>query len=563
MNTDSKRKDSPALIIAISVILLCAFCLRLGFAATRGIGFDEAWDIFVSRQDNLAQFFKAVSSTSHPLGFYALLRAFSLLGYAQYIDPLPSVICGTLSIFIFGQILGALGLPRLSILSGMAILAMSQSHILISVIVRPYMLAICCMLASLYYAIEIISSRFSRQLSIDLFWAYLTAACLSHFSALLFSSALVSATLLVILANEDLRVSLAKSAFSIQGFCYKFRAALVCLLIFATYLFLTSQGGLFTTPHLLATKDPLQLTPYRYLKPYLLQPNQSVLDFIIHAIAAEFHLFTPLSNIPALFAALLGVLLAGAMTIKAVNLRSPALNAASKAGRQLVLILAPIAFLLLLILGLMGKYPVGGELRQQFFLFPCLLAAVFVLVDSLPTRSAWGIALCALAALNLATQPLDDEEFGKLPQLTKLSTQLEPGASLYLGRWTAFTFFGQHRDWKLSFVEEQEGLQHYVMRLNDRLINLYIDPTLYFSQFLSSNIPDKTRALMQSRNLSKLLLVGFPQGRMKCEICNRSQLQNGLAKALGSDKFKVTVQRERTPNGEGFALIERLSSAGA
>jgi hypothetical protein len=551
-------------LLLYSALGLIAFAIRFGLSAERRIGFDEAWDIFVSRQDSLVEFFRSVAATSHPPGVYALLHLTSCFGSPQLIDPLLSVICGIVSIIFVGKIVRQLGCSFAAEAAAMILCTFSQSHVLVSVIVRPYALANALMLVSYFYWLRFLRSRLSSPRDSALFFLALVGAFFSHYSALLYGAALFLSFVIFMLFQRETRYDFYHELLSPLRFLKRQAIGIAALALFALYLMLSSQGGLFVTKSLLATKDPLQLTPYRYLRNYMYSAGEPLFGFLVRALQFEVNLFSPVqfgliaANILCLFILLIFIL-SFARSLRVAKEEMTNRDAFARAFTALFVTFLP---LVPLALALFGKYPFGGELRQQFFVFSFLLVALIQAVDRtfvrLPKFTLGVAAFCSIGAIaHFSLTPIDDEEFGKLPELAKLEAKLKPGGALYVGTWSAFTWYGQNREWKLHFENRNSEYATYSLRRGSEALTLYVDPQVYFANFLGDDLPQRIRNLMQKENLSELFVFGFPLGRIHNEIPGRKMLDDQLTAILGSDQFEVHVEREKARNGEGFAIVRR------
>lgn len=558
-------------ILIYGLIAVFAFWLRFVVSSSRAIGFDEAWDIFVSRQSSWIELFRAVAATSHPPGFYTLLHFVSALGPAQVFDPLLSVLCGVLAVLFFGKILNLAGCGRMAEYSGMLLCALAQGHIAISVIVRPYALANCLMLISFYYLLRLVKLEFQSRRDSALFAITLFFAVLSHFSAIIFAASLALALASLLVFDRKMREKCAGEFWPLLPALVRRHAAIpICLALCILYLILSSQGGLFVSKSLLSTHDPLQLTPYRYLRAFVYSSPRLLSEFVVSVLRAEYNLFSALPIQSGAGAVLMLSIFAALLVVMAKrSLRdcSAQPRLALAPARYLMYILPICCLVLLLFLSILGKYPFGGELRQQFFIFTFGFLALLCCADALPVRrpfrlALWGV-LIALAVVRAVATPLDDSEFGKLVPFKKTSALINAGKAIYAGTWTAFTLYGQNRDWDLVFDKRSDGATVYQLRKGEREARLFMDPEVYFENYAQGDLADRIRVLMQRENLNELYVVGFPLGRMHCKICDKKLAQSKLAEQLGTDLYDVSIERERTKNGEGFALVKRKEPGAA
>ncbi|MBN8549503.1 MAG: glycosyltransferase family 39 protein [Deltaproteobacteria bacterium] len=560
---ESSLPDSSACSRWVYVaVALAAFSIRFWFSSSRDIGFDEAWDIFVARQSLWGDLFKAVAATSHPPAFYFLLHFVGLLGSAQIFDPLVSVICGVVSVLLVGKILRELGVSKSAEYAGMLLCAFSQVHIAISVIVRPYALANCCMSLSFFFFLRLLRSRFLSRSASFFFFGFLCAALFSHYSAGLYACALFLMLIILAVLDRSVRGDLRQACLPFSAGVVRFFAAPLFALLFLVYLALSAQGSLFASKSLLATRDPLQLTPYRYLRSFVYSGAEPISTYVTRNSAAEYSLFFPSAGSDAISILVLFALL-GLMVAAGVR---TAVQSSSRTGacRAAVYLLLPCSFLVLLALGLLAKYPFGGELRQQFFVFSFGLVAIVALLDSLPlrapTKNLIFVALVGASIARLMTTPLDDSEFGKLVPFSKTSSVLREGKPIFIGTWTAFTLYGQNRDAHLQLRSRGEIATEYEVLTEEGRSRLFVAPQVYFESYSENELAQRVKNLMLGENLSELYVVGFPLGRIRCKVCDKKVVQRSLAEQLGDEEFEVVIERERTKNGEGYAIVRRKSA---
>src|SRR5207248_1400325 len=124
-------------------------------------------------------------------------------------------------------------------------------------------------------------------------------------------------------------------------------------------------------------------------------------------------------------------------------------------------VLIPVLiFFQLLLGGVLRVYPFGGELRQQFIIFPFLVLAAFVLLDRLVSLTPRPIAFGFAAALAILIAALSVRAFERFPdvrepvmkaQMTRFQSLFPAPEAVYVDEFNVITFFTFHHDWKWAF----------------------------------------------------------------------------------------------------------------
>lgn len=132
----------------------------------------------------------------------------------------------------------------------------------------------------------------------------------------------------------------------------------------------------------------------------------------------------------------------------------------------------PLLFLVLLATTLLaasvkGAYPFGGDLRQQFILFPFLLLTAFSLLDSMlswrprlrrPLIAIVLLGVCLNSGLGLVARISAHKEGGGFEDMFAREMSLHQAAfpeagAVYLGQFSLIVYFAHHDRWRWKSVD--------------------------------------------------------------------------------------------------------------
>lgn len=349
------------------------------------ISYDAWWHIFIARIGNWRATFIDIRDNAHPPLFYIVLHYIAKLGHTRLIYRSSVIIPGLAAVFYVGRIAAQLYASRTMALLAAASYGLSMTFVELSLDVRSYPLALLFILAASYYFLEWLRDPSGRQAP-GAFLLFCSLASLGitteYYAAFLLPACLVTVLIYVIRYPQFRRLVAAWLARS-----WKI-AAPSCLIPLLTIYILYRR-------HLRFLPKSFNHVGNYYWEPH---PGSSLSAFLLSNLQRLLNYFSPLTlssvGIAALLFAALAVLicifaLAGRFSLRRI--------AASTPGLILLLLICELAAA-----AVAGRYPFGGELRQQSIVFPFLVLSVFALLDWILTLSPSLLAYAAYALIAIA-----------------------------------------------------------------------------------------------------------------------------------------------------------------
>jgi Dolichyl-phosphate-mannose-protein mannosyltransferase len=344
------------------------------------IGYDAYWHVFVARQDVWSNFWQEVGFTAHPPLFYLCLRAaIFLFGNNALAYRIVSILATVGSAWLVGRIVQRItshrALPPLSA----CLFGLSLTTVSVGLDVRAYALSVLCLLwASLAY-LDLMEQAFSgplRSARVQ-FGLMTTLALTTHYTAAFFLVACLAAPLVTAIANRDFRRRL------LGGMRAYLMANTVTfgipVAVLITAYFVQIRFGDQYTAHLPAF---LFSGEAEGAGEFLLRTTKALFELFLPTLTYEQSATTLVVGGPRLttisFGALL-VFIAAAAAWLTFRLMMKRDTRSIVSSVPLVLLIAML--FLLVSAALLGRYPYGGELRHQFFLFPFIVIVLTLGVD--------------------------------------------------------------------------------------------------------------------------------------------------------------------------------------
>ena len=526
--SDTRNRFALGLIL----IALIATVPRLVLGASQYIEYDGYWHIFIAQQDKWSNFWEDIQANAHPPLYFLLLKIVihfqrSLLAYRAI-----SLVTGVVSIIFVGWI--ARKIMRSSLWAWQAALAygLAMPGIVMSNEVRSYMLSAFFVLLSFAWLLDLVASEDSNnEAGLRAGFALATIlACLSHYYAFFYAGA----AMLLLAARFAVR--------KLQGERANWLAEAVTIapvIAVIVALYEIHAGSLAQIQG--------------HLLPYYYDPagHETVLSFLIRNWKNLVNLFAPYeisSNIAAL--SLLVLAIAGGLALVRgfflVN-DAPAIRASwtflMTAGMLGAIVVMAVA----------GKYPFGGDLRQQFLLFPFFVLYAAILADRiaalLPARGRFAVhAAVALAALGVSTlmferYPKDSENVLKAPM--DLFDRVEPQpAAVYLDQFNLITFFIYHHDWRWTSVELRPpipGIGVYRLTKGNRQMLVFRDKAAWNVKPTEAAVYRKLAECLREGKTPEVSVFSALQTPPDTPFSNLKVMQRTVA-SLASD-YSVCAQR--------------------
>jgi hypothetical protein len=510
-------------------VTLAAAVPRLYLGATQFVEYDGYWHVFVAMQDNWRQFYQEYRTNFHPPLFYLLLKCSLWFGRTPLVYRAISLLSGTAAVFVVGKIAGRFSIFRYT--SAIAALAygLALPSILVSCEVRSYMLSVFFVLVSFYYFLDMLqeSSQAPRK-SRTLFAFAAVLAGYTHYGAFLYIAACVVVALFFDLFRfrRNLRAHLAPDGVSF--------AVIAAALAFVYW-----------------THARLHSVPAVHLRSYYFQPgNQSLGAFLLRNTRELINSFSPLSvadGTPC-FLLLIALLLAGASLVYLVWRSSEPGNVAAP-----VTVATSAALLCLMAAGgALGKYPYGGELRQQFFLFPFAILCACILFDRLialaPPRVAMALTVSAIALIvfswsfAFAQYPKSRTELGTV-QMNRFRKDFPAPAAVYVDDFNLINFFTHYHDWRWQFVGRSAAVPNidiYRVSRGTQTFRLLRDRARWNLDFQDPSLFSDLARSMQSEHLPSLDIFYMRQQPRMTAIQDEPALARGILASAGEQSLCVT-----------------------
>jgi len=418
------RSNAPLFAV---VALAAVPILRVG--AAQSIDYDGWIHLFVSRAESLRTFHADWHKTTQPPLFFLLLKALSFLGSSRLAYRCASIVSALVAIFVLGKIAERTTSSRIVGVLAAAAFGFSTTTLILACEVRSYMPAIALMLIALHYALAMIL-RGGRKAAL-LFGAAVIAGILTLYSAVFFWIATVLALFVTAVLSPEFRVRLTRWTLPAV-------LAAPAVIVAAAYWHHMSQWG-----------HALNYMPEFYFD----RTRDRWPGFLLNGLRQEAGLFSPIAVTSAPLALFLVIIFAAA----AVAALIMALRARDIPTALPILVLLFIAAEMVGA-ALLGKYPLGGQLRHQSLLFPFILLSLASIggmflrrVPRNGVRHAVVLAAAVLIAANAITGSL------RFPivrgalfenELRKFRTVVPPSTLLYLDEFSTIAFFSHHYAWR-------------------------------------------------------------------------------------------------------------------
>jgi hypothetical protein len=467
----TRDRNRLALRFNVGLILIALICAvpRLLLGASQFIEYDGYWHVFIAQQDNWNNFWEDIRVNAHPPLFFLLLKVLVHFGRSLLVYRALSLVTGVVSVFSVGWIARKIVKSDVWAYTAAVAYGVALPGIIISCEVRSYMLSAFFILLSFSCLLEIgMYPETSPDLKHDLkvragFALAAILACFSHYYAFYYSGAAA----VVLVGWYGLRKYRGERA------DWKAEAAtIVPVFGVIAWLYLSHASSMAQIQN--------------HLLPFYYDPKgfESIPAFLIRNWRNLLNLFLPydLSSNAAAGAVFAGALIAAVVLLRAF-LR--ACDAAAMRAASTILITA-VTLAGISLTAVAGKYPFGGDLRQQFLFFPFFVLCAAILADRLTAlmpangRAAVG-AVVALVITGLSVQQY--EQYPKTSQdvmkdRTEEFNQLEPHpVAVFVDQFNLIPFFTAHHDWQWTSLKQQPipGIDIYRISRGQRQMLVFRD----------------------------------------------------------------------------------------
>ncbi len=417
---------------------LIAAVPRLYLGATQFIEYDGYWHVFIAMQDDCHQFYKEYQSNFHPPLFYLLLKVAIWFGRTPLVYRSISLLTGIASVFVMGRIAERLSFHRYTAVVAALAYGVALPSIIISCEVRSYMLSVFFILLSFYYFLDLLEGPGGAPVkSRVLFALYAVLAGYSHYGAFLYICACVATAVLldVSLFRQNLWKRLAQDAVT-------FSAVATAL----AYVYLThGQSHAVVAEHI----------HNRYFQP----GHESLWLFLTRNSHDLLNWFSPLpvKGSMTFYFVSAALILAAAWLVHLIRRLTRAEDV-----RAMATVLTSTALLSAIVAGgVLAKYPYGGELRQQFFLFPFAILCGCILLDRIAVALSPRFATALLLIVSAATIAAWSFAFAQYPkvrtelgtaQMNRFRRDFPAPAAIYVDEFNVINFFVHNHDWHWHFI---------------------------------------------------------------------------------------------------------------
>jgi hypothetical protein len=501
-------------------IALLAVIPRLYFAATQFVEYDGYWHVFVAMQDNWRNFRNDYQANFHPPLFYLLLKVALWFGRTTWVYRAIPLATGVAAVFVIGRIAQKISFWRYSSVVGALAYGLLLPSVVISCSVRSYMLSVFFVLVSLYYFLDMLTDG-ARASTKSRIWFATGAvlACYSHYFAFFYVAACagVTAVFWLISPRQERARRLVRD--------------------FVTFVPINAALAVLYDTHAKS-----HVVPTGHLRAFYLLPgdSQTWFEFLARNGRLEFNLFSPLRVEEAGLFFLVFVFLVlgtGRVVFLIRNLKRPENAGALGIVLTGVLILAGIAAG-----GLLGKYPFGGELRQQFLLFPFAVLGGVILFDRLAAAARPKLAAAAMWAVFAAVAAASTVTLAQYPnfgpdldsgQTVRFQRDFPAPHAVYVDQFNLIVFFSHYDDWNWKFVGHCGAvptLDIYSLSRGAENMLVFRDLARWNADITGAALYSDLAKCMQSRQVASLVIFYIRQDESAVKIRDEPMLAGRITR---------------------------------
>lgn len=492
--SDERRKFA----LGLALIVLVSAVLRILLGASQYIEYDGYWHVFIAQQDKWSNFWEDIRVNAHPPLFFLFLKFIIHFGRSVLLYRSISLVTGIVSVYSVGFIARKVTQSDLWAWTAALAYGLALPAIIVSCEVRSYMLSMFFILISFSCLLDLqLFSGSGRAWKLRAgFVVAASLACLSHYYAFFYAGA----SIVLLCAWYVFRKLRGQPAGWKTELATILPLPIVIVILYETHANLNAV----IQPHLAA---------------YYFYPNgtESIPAFLLRNWKNLLNLFLPWqtssdSAAIAVFglAAASGVVLLVSLFRKRDNAAGPALwTILMTAG-----MLAEIVFT-----AVTGKYPFGGDLRQQFVLFPFFVLSAAILADTLTAPLAEKGRMMAVAAAALAVIWVSAVRFEQYPKssvnvladrMSAFNKLVPEPASVYLDQWNLITFFIYHHNWRWTSLPRQPvpGIHIYRVTRGPRQIVVFRDLAEWNIRADNGHLYDRLAECLKATHIPEISVFG-------------------------------------------------------
>ncbi|HTA41678.1 MAG TPA: hypothetical protein VK789_04470 [Bryobacteraceae bacterium] len=516
-------------IFLLTCIALISAIPRLVLGGSQFIEYDGYWHVFIAQQDKWSNFWEDIRANAHPPLYFLILKLIIHFGRTLLIYRSISLITGVVSIFQVGWIAQKIIQSQWWACIAALAYGLAMPAIIVSCEVRSYMLSVLFVLLSLSWLLELTASP-DKKHEFRLRAGFVIAtvcACLSHYYAFFYAGA---ASVLLALWYTVRRFRGEQAAWTTE---------------LATILPLPAVVVVLYETH-----ANLKAVIQGHLLPFYYDPKgtESVPAFLIRNWKNMLNLFLPWqisSDSVALVLFAISVLCGLALLPGFFRGRDASAVRASWTAFIAAGILGEIVFT-----AVIGKYPFGGDLRQQFILFPffvlCAAAAAGMLTRRMPNVSrsviaaAAAVAIIVVSAVRFEQYPKSSENV--LSDQIKVFNKLAPEpAGVYLDQVNLITFFIYHHDWQWTSLPAQPvpGIDIYRIRQGQREMLIFRDLTEWNVRAESMELYHKLAQCLRAGDIAEISVFGVLESPPAVPYSSSRLMRLAIARDASNDAMCV------------------------
>ncbi|HEY3837058.1 MAG TPA: glycosyltransferase family 39 protein [Bryobacteraceae bacterium] len=359
-------------------------CLVVG--ARQFMEFDGWWHLFTATQDRWTVLLAEWRWEAHPPLHYLILRFLALFGHSHLVLRSVSILCGCAGSYVIGIVASKLYRHKVSALLVAAAYTFAWSMIEINCSVRAYPIALLFVLLAFNAWVDWHAEMSGR--AILRFGLYAVLGLLSEYYVIFFLAACYCVLILRVLVRADFRdrflASLRRDwlawVAATGGIAVVFLSAMIFHMV-------------------VSVRDQHYLDAYYWTE----QTSLGLDGFLLSNFVKEASYFTPFGIEPGVVLGIAGLVVLPAVVFLCLRRRVSAM----------VPLMVGVMLGELVFLSLMGRYPFGGELRQQSILIPFVFLTVFLVVDGIASRVVFagvGVLIAASFVYGWTTFPWDPVE---------------------------------------------------------------------------------------------------------------------------------------------------------
>jgi 4-amino-4-deoxy-L-arabinose transferase-like glycosyltransferase len=447
-NAWSQQQTPDLLPLAL---VLAGFLLRFGLAWLTFLNPDEILHYLLADQPSLRQAYQASLTTAHPPLFILFLYYWRMLGNAEWILRLPSVLAGTAFCWIIFLWLNKVA-NRSAALTALALLLFCPSLIYLSTEVRQYALLLLFSALALYFLERALAENSGRMMVLS--FVVLCLALLTHYSALILALSLGIYAVIRLYRNM---AEGSRPGILITWIVGQVIALGLCAFLYVTHISQLKSSG-----------QPLEIETWLASSIYH-RGHDHLVVFVFRNSIRLFHFLFSQGAV-----GVLGFLcfLIGVIGLGIGKYRSPTLPG-KPSSRQLGLLLV-LPFVINCGLAITGLYPYGGT-RHNALLASFAMSGIAIACSRWTDAARWGKSLLLTLALVLAVCNLFPNPAGAYIRPSNQRKQLMEESVEFMGK--------QIPPGSILFTDNGGGLSLSYYFCHQRVIQY----ELPFHPFLQSN----------------------------------------------------------------------------